>query len=453
MGDEMQTAKGDRQTGSMLPLEQRYHTTRGQSLTLAAPLGPEDQSVQAMPDTSPTKWHLAHVTWFFETFVLIPFQANYRPFKETFSFLFNSYYEAAGERYPRPNRGLITRPGSDEIVAYRAHVDAAMADLLCCPNATHAPEIATLVELGINHEQQHQELLLMDILNLFSHNPLRPAYRQPPADRQPPTYRQPIDPGPAPGPAAVNTRQPLSHWQTYEGGIYDIGHAGNGFAFDHEGPRHQALLRPFALAGALVTNGDWLAFMEDGGYQRAALWLSDGIACVRDNAWRSPLYWYQDDDNGPWFEMSLFGGQPLNLAAPVSHISYFEADAFARWAGKRLPTEAEWEVAASTLPVQGNTLGCDQLRALPAGAPHSGAQQFFGDLWEWTASAFTGYPGFSAPKGAVGEYNGKFMSGQMVLRGGACVTPDDHLRASYRNFFYPHQRWAFSGLRLAEDLS
>lgn len=433
MDDKLQANDRNPVAAAPASLRQRFTAIRAETLALAAPLSPEDQSVQAMPDTSPTKWHLAHVTWFFETFILRPYQADYRPFNAAFGFLFNSYYEAAGDRYPRPDRGLITRPGSDEIVAYRSHVDAAMRRLLDAEAGPKTAEICTLTELGIHHEQQHQELLLMDILNLFSRNPMRPAYRN-------------AEPSHASAPVP-----PAADWLTFDGGIYEIGHDGDGFAFDHESPRHQTLLRPFALAGALVTNGDWLAFMNDDGYQRSDLWLSDGIAWVREHNWQAPLYWYRQEDSGPWFEMSLLGGHPLERAAPVSHISYFEADAFARWAGKRLPTEAEWEVAAGNQAIAGNTLGRNQLRARPANAQGTNPHQFFGDLWEWTASAFSGYPGFTAPQGAVGEYNGKFMSGQMVLRGGACVTPEDHLRASYRNFFYPHQRWAFTGLRLAED--
>ncbi len=409
--------------------ETRYAATRAVSRAIAAPLAVEDMVVQAMPDTSPTKWHLAHVTWFFETFVLARFVPGYRCFDADYAFLFNSYYEGAGDRHARPERGLITRPTVAEVLDYRDYVDAAMAGLLA--EVPDNAEVAQLVELGINHEQQHQELMLMDILNLFSRNPLCPTYV-----------------------AASAMPQEMvasdATWRFFDGGLYDIGFDGNGFSFDSEQPRHRVYLQPFALADRLVTNGEWLAFMEDGGYRRHDLWLADGIARVRADGWGAPLYWFDDPHDG-WCEMTLHGKQPINPTAPVGHVSFFEADAFARWSGHRLPTEAEWEVASTDLPPTGNTLGQGHLRPLPAGA--GGHDQMFGDLWEWTASPYVAYPGFTPPPGVVGEYNGKFMSGQMVLRGGACVTPDEHLRATYRNFFYPHQRWAFTGLRLAKDVS
>jgi ergothioneine biosynthesis protein EgtB len=328
---------------------------------------------------------------------------------------------------------MLTRPSAAEIRAYRAHVDAALEAFTASVSGAAAARVAELAELGIHHEQQHQELLLTDILHLFAQSPLKPAF----AAAVPPA------PPRAAGPAGTDG------WSEHEGGIRRIGHAGAGFAFDNEGPAHDALLHPFRIAGRLVTNGEWQAFMADGGYATATLWLSDGWATVNDQGWRAPLYWEERD--GTWHQMSLHGLQPVDETAPVCHVSYYEADAYARWAGKRLPTEQEWEVASAGLPTDGNLAGTGQLRPLPAGSPQSGANQMFGDVWEWTASPYSPYPGFQPVAGAVGEYNGKFMCNQFVLRGGSCATPDGHVRATYRNFFYPHQRWQFSGLRLAED--
>jgi len=394
---------------------------------LAGHLAPEDQVPQSMPDASPTKWHRAHTTWFFDTFLLQPHLASYTPPNPTYGYLFNSYYEAVGSRHPRPQRGLVTRPTVSEVTDYRRTVDDAMARLIESAGAQQWKTIAPLIELGIAHEEQHDELILMDILNLFSHNALRPAF--------------------APYRPAGASQAPNIEWVSYEGGIVEIGHDGNGFAFDCEGPRHQALIRPFRLASRLVTNGEWKAFMADGGYQRSDLWLSDGWATINQRHWNAPLYWKEID--GAWHAMSLSGLHPVEDAAPVCHISHYEADAFASWSGKRLPTEPEWETAAASLPPQGNTLGSDLLR--PAPAQGQGLQQMFGDVWEWTQSPYVPYPGFKAAAGAVGEYNGKFMSNQIVMRGGCCATPDDHVRATYRNFFYPDTRWMFAGLRLAED--
>lgn len=412
-----------------LYLRERLNATRQTSLDLTAHLSDADMTVQAMDDTSPAKWHLAHTTWFFEAFILRDHMGGYRPFDERFFYLFNSYYEAEGERHPRPYRGLITRPGADEVRAYRAHVDEALAAFM---DRDEAEECAGLIELGINHEQQHQELLLTDMLYLFSRNPLRPAY----ADN-------------APGEQRVDG----SHdgYSRFDGGIVQIGHRGGGFAYDNEGPRHEALLRPFRLADRLVSNGEWQAFMADGGYRTAHLWLADGWAAVNREEWQAPLYWENHD--GQWWSMTLWGLQPVEAETPVCHISYYEADAFARWAGKRLPSEFEWEIAAGAqTPDKANILPSRQLRPLPAGHPAGGKKQMFGDVWEWTQSPYAPYPGFQPAMGAVGEYNGKFMINQMVLRGGSCVTPEGHLRHSYRNFFYPHQRWQFMGLRLAEDV-
>lgn len=406
----------------------RFLKVRGQTEALARDLHPEDQTVQSMPDCSPTKWHLAHVSWFFETFLLVPHLPGYEVANADFAFLFNSYYEAAGPRHARFARGLITRPTVAEVADYRRHVTDAMSDLLASADEETFARLAPLVEIGINHEQQHQELILMDILNLFAANPLRPAYR--------------------PGrPAMTAEARPLA-FIDYPGGIFEIGHAGEGFSYDNEGPRHEVLLRPFRLASRAVTNGEWLAFIADGGYRRPDLWLADGWARVKAGEYEAPLYWESHD--GDWQAFTLNGLNPLDPAAPVVHVSYYEADAFARWAGKRLPTEAEWEVAARGLPVAGNFLDSGALRPLPAATDDLPAQMF-GDVWEWTQSPYVAYPGYRPAPGALGEYNGKFMSSQMVLRGGCCATPEGHARATYRNFFYPHQRWAFAGLRLAED--
>jgi ergothioneine biosynthesis protein EgtB len=389
-------------------------------------LSDEDQVVQTMDDASPTKWHLAHTTWFFEAFLLKPFLPGYRLFDDNFEYCFNSYYESVGPRHPRPKRGLLTRPSAEQVRAYRAHVDEAL-DRLC--NGDLPGEAASLVELGINHEQQHQELLLTDILSLFAAGPLRPAYRA-------------ANPG-----VSVHGTAPLE-FVSFDGGILSVGHNGKGFAYDNEGPHHEVLLRPFKLAQRCVTNDEWIAFIEDGGYATPTLWLADGWTTVQNNDWWGPLYF--EEAEGGYMQMSLLGFRPVDPAAPVTHVSYYEADAFARWAGYRLPTEFEWEVAAGSVPVQGRMLGADRLRPMPA-KNGDGLAQMFGDVWEWTGSAYLPYPGFKAAPGAVGEYNGKFMANQFVLRGGSCVTPDGHIRATYRNFFYPHQRWQFMGLRLAGD--
>jgi ergothioneine biosynthesis protein EgtB len=414
---------------TMTPSIDAYRHVRDATLRLVDGLGDADLTPQSAEFASPGKWHLAHTTWFFEQFVLAAHGTGYRRFDERFGFLFNSYYNAVGARHERPRRGLLTRPTLAQVLAYRAHVDHAMADFL---GGRVPGEAGALVELGLHHEQQHQELILTDLLHLFAQNPLRPAVRPAAACTEP-----------AAAPAPLG-------WVAFGGGSVEVGHDGAGFAFDNESPRHVVALRPFRLASRAVTNGEWLAFIEAGGYRDPALWLSDGWDTVQAQHWDAPLYWETADDGRTRQQMTLAGLRPLALEAPVSHVSFFEADAYARWAGKRLPTEFEWEVAARDLPVEGSFVEQGAGRPRPAaGGP--GLRQMFGDVWQWTASPYVAYPGFRTAPGAVGEYNGKFMNGQYVLRGGSSASPRSHLRASYRNFFQPAQRWQFSGLRLAED--
>jgi ergothioneine biosynthesis protein EgtB len=404
----------------------RYRAVRDLTEALAAPLSAEDQTVQSMPDASPAKWHRAHTTWFFDEFVLTPHHAGHRAFDPAYRFLFNSYYEAVGPRHPRAARGVVSRPGVEEVGAFRAHVDEAMVELL---GAGPSPEVLELVELGINHEQQHQELLLMDIKHALSCNRIDPVYR---------AARQPECPAPD------------LRWIAHPGGKTAIGHDGGGFAYDNEGPAHHVWLEPFELASRAITNAEVLAFIADDGYRRSDLWLSDGWATVQAEGWEAPLYWRAED--GGWSAFTLAGRLAVDPHQPACHLSYYEADAIARWLGARLPTEAEWEaVAAATAPT-GNLLDLDLLHPLPAAAGGAGPSQLFGDVWEWTGSAYLPYPGFRPAPGAVGEYNGKFMVNQQVLRGGACVTPPGHVRATYRNFFPPSARWAFSGARLARSV-
>jgi ergothioneine biosynthesis protein EgtB len=408
-------------------LAERFDATRRLTETLAAPLSAEDQTVQSMPDVSPTKWHRAHTSWFFETFLLTPSLPGYRVFHPDFGFLFNSYYEGVGPRYPRPDRGLVSRPGIVEIADYRRHVDGAMVELV-----DRGPDLATapLVELGIQHEQQHQELLLMDIKHVLSYNPMLPAY----APRVPET----------PGRATPTT------WTAHPGGIATVGHAGDGFGFDNEFPRHLVHLEPFALADRTVTCGEWLEFMDDGGYRRPELWLADGWAAVTADAWDTPLYWGHHDDG--WHEFTLAGDGPVDPERPVGHISYFEADAYARWAEARLPTESEWEVATfARVAATGSAGNLLDTAMLHPRRMTGGASPPFGDVWQWTSSAYSPYPGFAPAGGAVGEYNGKFMVNRYVLRGGSWATPPGHVRATYRNFFPPAARWAVAGLRLARN--
>ena len=408
---------------------QAFCRVREASERLCAPLCVEDYVLQTAEYASPPKWHLAHVSWFFETFLLEPFSPDYRCFDAHYRSLFNSYYEQIGRMHPRHERGHLSRPTVDTVYRYRAHVDAAMAQLIACADDEVWAAVAERLAIGLNHEQQHQELLLTDIKQHFSVNPLRPAYRD-------------DLPGVAGSPAmALN-------WQGFDGGLVESGHAGDGFAYDNETPRHKVFLAPYALANRLVTNGEFLEFVDVGGYRDPALWLSDGWNAVIAQAWAQPRYWERHD--GRWFEFTLGGLRPLDLNAPVSHVSYFEADAYATWAEARLPSEAEWEHAAGTLPIAGNFVDSGSLH--PRAATGAGLCQMFGDVWEHTASSYLAYPGYRHAIGALGEYNGKFMSGQMVLRGGSCATPADHVRSTYRNFFYPHERWQFQGFRLAKDV-
>jgi ergothioneine biosynthesis protein EgtB len=406
-------------------LEERYRSVRRMTEWLCEPLSAEDAVVQSMPDASPTKWHLAHTTWFFETF-LLESQGGYESPDPLYRVLFNSYYNAVGEQHPRPRRGVITRPGLDEVRAYRRRVDEGMLELIASRGG--GPEAARLVEIGLHHEQQHQELILMDVKHLFSCNPSAPAYR---AGAASPTAASPGE----------------VRWIPHEGGVVEIGHSGAGFAYDNEQPRHRVFLEPFEIASRPVANAEFLAFVEDDGYRRPELWLDDGWSRVREAGWQAPAYWRRSAEG--WTQFTLSGERPLVPAEPVCHVSHYEADAFARWAGARLPTEAEWEATAAGRETEGNFVESGSLHPVPAAGDPSGIDQLFGDVWEWTSSPYVGYPGFAPPDGALGEYNGKFMSNQMVLRGGCCATSRSHIRTTYRNFFYPHQRWQFAGLRLA----
>ncbi len=411
-------------------LASEYTAVRQQTHALTAQLSAEDMMVQSCPEASPAKWHLAHTSWFFETFILSNHLAGYRPFHPQFRDLFNSYYNAVGQQPEKALRNTFSRPGLDQILKYRAHIDEHMLKLL--QSGAVAGEAQKLVVLGLNHEQQHQELIVTDIKHGFWSNPLHPAYQ--------------------PAVAAASTEAaPQQRQQLYPEGLYEIGTEGDSFYFDNEGSRHKVFLQPFRFATRVATCGEYLAFMEDGGYSRPELWLSDGWKAVQTNRWRAPLYWEKPDNK--WLQFTCSGLRPVEEAEPVCHVSYYEADAFARWAGARLPTEFEWEVAANKAPVQGNLL--EEGRFHPAAAPSTSEDnqpaQLFGDVWEWTASAYLPYPGYKPAAGALGEYNGKFMSGQMVLRGGSCITPRSHIRASYRNFFPPETRWQFSGIRLADD--
>jgi len=400
------------------------HRVRDLTVRLCDPLSAEDCVVQSAPETSPAKWHLAHTTWFFENFLLLPYLPKYRPFHPRFGFLFNSYYESVGEFHPRLQRGLLSRPSLEEIKAYRVHVDQHMVMLLEAPESANAGEVGARVTLGIHHEQQHQELLLTDIKHLFACNPLRPTYRE--------------------AKSPDSRTNPSLDWLRLPAGMYAFGHDGDGFAFDNEMPRHRRYLDEFSLASRPVTNAEYIDFIAAGGYRQPTLWLSDGWRKINEARWTAPLYW--ERQNGEWWQMTLAGYRRVEPSEPVCHVSYYEADAFARWAGKRLPTEFEWEAAAGRQTPGGNFLESGRLHPQSA---RGGASQFFGDVWEWTQSAYSPYPGYRPPAGALGEYNGKFMVNQLVLRGGSCVTPATHIRASYRNFFYPQDRWQFMGIRFA----
>jgi ergothioneine biosynthesis protein EgtB len=418
-------------------LRARYELVRAQSVALTAPLSEADAQAQSMPDASPTKWHLAHTTWFFETFVLERFEPGFEPFHAAFRVLFNSYYQGVGEQHPRPQRGLITRPGLREVMAYRRAVDERVAGLLA---REPGDEAHALVELGLQHEQQHQELILTDLKHLLGCNPLDPIYR--------------------PAVAAPDSMGSALGWCAFDGGRVAIGHDGRGFGFDNEGPRHEVLLQPYALADRLVTQGEWLAFIDAGGYADPRWWLAAGWDWRRAQAVDAPLYWRRDGARGSVF--TLHGRMALDADAPVVHVSYYEADAYARWRGAhdgrpcRLPTEAEWELAAQRGErdgiAQGRFVDSGVLQPQAAAPVGDGPRQLFGDAWEWTGSAYLPYPGYRPWAGSVGEYNGKFMVNQMVLRGGSCATPRSHMRASYRNFFPADARWQFSGVRLARDL-
>ncbi len=416
------------QTIRELSVKERFLSVRRFSEELARPLAPEDCVVQSMPDVSPTKWHLAHTSWFFETFILSKANPAYRSPHPQFNVLFNSYYVQVGERWFRPHRGLLSRPTVDEVFRYRRHVDEYMAAWIDTLSADEMIEWKPTLELGLHHEQQHQELILTDIKHVLSINPLHPVYQS----------RTPEAAGPP----------PASSWIPFKGGIHSLGHAGSEFCFDNECPRHDVLLRDFNLSSRLVTNGEWLKFMEAGGYQKPHIWLSDGWIAVEQEKWDSPLYWKKVD--GVWHQFTLAGLLPVAPDEPVTHVSYFEADAFARWAGHRLPTEAEWEIASLDSPITGNFADTRRFHPIRMnGSP--GMQQLFGDVWEWTQSPYVAYPGYQPAEGAIGEYNGKFMCNQFVLRGGSCATSQSHMRRTYRNFFPPGARWQFTGVRLAHD--
>lgn len=406
-----------------------YHRVRKDTEDLCRPLATEDYCIQTAPFVSPAKWHIAHISWFFEAFLLKPHLPGYREFNQRFDYLFNSYYETHGTPYPRPERGLLSRPTVEEIYQYRAHVDGAMSELIDAIDDELWGAFSARVVLGLHHEQQHQELLLTDIKHVFAHNPLRPAY----CNTKPSLDCTPV----------------VLEWFEYDGGVKRIGHEDQAFCFDNETPRHRVLVNNHALASRLVTNGEFLAFMESGGYKKPDYWLSDGWSTVCREQWTAPLYWEEDD--GTWSHMTMAGMRAVRMDEPVCHVSFYEADAYARWAGKRLPTEPELELAAAGRRIEGNFRESAHLHPRPALADNNTPRQVFGDVWEWTQSPYGPYPGFRPLEGTLGEYNGKFMCSQLVLRGGSCVTPVSHIRATYRNFFYPGDRWQFTGIRLADD--
>lgn len=428
-------AASDATSGPLDPIEP-YDRVRNATERLCEPLGIEDYVLQSMPDASPVKWHLAHTTWFFETFVLEPFDPDFRPHHPEFRYLFNSYYNGVGERHPRPERSLISRPTVGEVYEYRKEVDQSVRELLA---SGVKRKVLDVVETGLHHEQQHQELILTDLKHAFSLNPIFPAYS---------SAASTSSNGKPRGAKAADL-----DFHRFDEGLYEIGHGGAGFAFDNESPRHRTYLHEFELAGRLATCGEFQRFIEDDGYRRPELWLSDGWDVVTCERWEAPLYWVKDGDG--WTTFTLSGRKPTVNADPVTHVSYYEADAFARWSGARLPTEAEWEAAADSVPICGNFVESGLFHPAPADAAvdSSAPGQIFGDVWEWTASPYSPYPGYRPPAGALGEYNGKFMCNQMVLRGGSCATPVSHIRPTYRNFFVPPARWQFSGVRLARDAS
>ena len=417
--------------GRAADLVERYALIRRATEALCEPLSPEDCVVQSMPNCSPAKWHLAHTSWFFETFVLERTIAGYAPFDQHFRVLFNSYYQSVGEQYSRPLRGMLSRPSFEQVLEYRRVVDRGMAAILRGKEIKGS--LIGIIELGLHHEQQHQELILTDIKHMFSLNPLQPAYREQRAETDG---------------SRIETAAPA--WIPNGGGLQWIGHTGATFAFDNELPRHRVFVEPFEVASRLTTNGEYASFIEDGGYERPEFWLSDGWYWLNQHGWRAPLYWTRTDSS--WSIFTLSGTRELDPHEPVCHASYYEAEAFARWSGARLPTEAEWESVAREQPIEGNFVEGGRFHPAPPVNDGRGPVQLFGDVWEWTQSPYTPYPGFQAPDGALGEYNGKFMSNQMVLRGGSCVTPRSHMRATYRNFFPPDARWQFSGIRLARDV-
>ena len=411
-------------------LVEYYNTVRGLSEKLCKPLEAEDYVIQTMPDVSPTKWHLGHTSWFFEAFVLGKANPNYKSIHPLYTYLFNSYYIQVGERWLRPNRGLLSRPTVKDIFEYRKFVNENVLEFIEKADEKIYNEFAPVIEIGMNHEQQHQELLLTDIKHVLSINPLNPLY----------STRE----------IKIQNEFPKMKWMNFDGGIFEIGNEGKEFCYDNETPQHKELLNPFRLANRLVTNGEFIEFIEDGGYENAPLWLSDGWAIIENEKWKAPFYWEKKD--GEWWNFTLNGFRKVNPAEPVTHISYYEADAFATWRDLRLPTEAEWEVASRKYKYEGNFVDEEIYHPTSLKNEKDGLNQMYGDVWEWTRSPYSPYPGYKPLPGALGEYNGKFMSNQMVLRGGSCATSQTHIRSTYRNFFPPHSRWQFMGLRLAKDI-
>jgi ergothioneine biosynthesis protein EgtB len=408
----------------------KFKYVRNFSLEICKPLITEDYVIQSMPDVSPTKWHLSHTSWFFETFVLKEASGSYKSLHPQYAYLFNSYYIQAGERFERPKRGLLSRPAVKEVIQYREYVDKNMISFLESSDEDTFNKLAQVIEIGLHHEQQHQELMLTDIKHVFSINPLHPVYVE-----KEDKHREII---------------PQIKWVSFEEGIYKIGNSGKGFTYDNETPQHNEYLESFSMASRLITNGEYIKFIEDEGYRRPELWLSDGAAAVDKEKWEAPLYWEKIE--GEWWNFKLTGFNKVNPDEPVCHVSLYEADAFARWTGARLPTEAEWEIAASNSDINGNFVETGNFHPVPVSEGNSELKQMYGDVWEWTRSSYSPYPGYKTLPGALGEYNGKFMSGQMVLRGGSCVTSNTHIRKTYRNFFPPNARWQFMGIRLAKDI-